>query len=89
VQPLTGMGIQRGWEPEHVEEAPELENPHRPGRSVTCLTLAPRLREGFGLAAGWLPRGRLAEEEAAAAAHSLHQPTAAGIGGNLPEEPLP
>lgn len=49
----------------------------------------PRLREGLGFAARRLPRGRLAEEEAAAAAHAFHQPAAAGAGGDLPEEPLP
>nr|XP_045217397.1 pituitary homeobox 3 isoform X1 [Macaca fascicularis] len=48
-----------------------------------------RLREGLGFAARRLPRGRLAEEEAAAAAHAFHQPAAAGAGGDLPEEPLP
>lgn len=56
---------------------------------MTCHILALRLGEGLGLTAGGLPRGRLSEEEAAAAAHALHQPAAAGAGGHLPEESLP
>nr|XP_045217399.1 pituitary homeobox 3 isoform X3 [Macaca fascicularis] len=54
-----------------------------------CLLRDALLREGLGFAARRLPRGRLAEEEAAAAAHAFHQPAAAGAGGDLPEEPLP
>lgn len=56
---------------------------------MTAPTPTPRFGEGLGFAARRLPRRRLAEEEAAAAAHALHQPAAAGAGGDLSEEPLP
>lgn len=72
-----------------AEEVPEPGNPHRQERAVTDPTPAPRLGEGLGFAARRLPRRQLAEEEAEAAAHALHQPAAAGAGGDLPEEPLP
>lgn len=56
---------------------------------MTVPTPAPRFGEGLGFAARRLPRRRLAEEEATAAAHALHQPAAAGAGGDLSEESLP
>lgn len=73
-----------------VEEVPKPENPLRPGLLVTLLSPAiSRLGEGLCLAPQWLPRRQLTEEEAATAAHALHQPAAAGAGSDLPEEPLP
>ena len=94
-----GAGCLTGWDPgvgarvrgggRPTEEVPEPGNPRRQGCAVTDPTPAPRFGEGLGFAARRLPGRRLAEEKAAAAAHALHQPAAAGAGSDLSEEPLP
>lgn len=71
--------------------APQTQpSPHVNSRDLSRLCFAYRYREVPTEPDRRLqPRGRLAQEEAAEAADSLHQPAAPGAGSHVPEEPLP